>query len=81
LARICAQPAHALARNEGIIVEAALRLAADVPARAEHVEAVGLGRGAVVDRRLGFEEFLVHFELAEVRGLVAKTLQHRSNIG
>src|SRR5262249_57128252 len=72
LAGVCAQPADRLARDEGIVVKAAPRVTADVPTRAKHVEAVGLEGLAVVDRRFGFEELLVHLELAEVGSSVAK---------
>src|SRR5215468_4040 len=54
--------------------------AADIPTRAECVEAVGLESRAVVDRRLGIQDFFVHFELAEVSGLVAKSFEDRSHI-
>src|SRR5262249_50521068 len=75
-----AQPAHRLACDEGIVDKAAPRSATDIPTRAEYVKAVGLESGAVVDRRLGIENFFVHFKLAEVRGLVAKSFQYRSPI-
>src|SRR5262249_34515796 len=80
LTRGFVQPADALTRDEGIVVEAAPRGAADIPTRAECVEAVGLESRAVVDRRLGTQDFFVHFELAEVSGLVAKSFEDRSHI-
>jgi hypothetical protein len=75
------QPADAFARDEQIIVEPALRAAADVPSRAEYVKPVRLDRLAVVDCRLGLEDRLVHFELAEVGGLVAEALQDGAHVG
>jgi len=42
-----------LVRDEEIVLEAAPRGVADIPTRTEHVEAVGLGSRAVVDRRFG----------------------------
>ena len=78
---ILAQPAHALAGDEGIVVIAALRRTADVAGGAEDVESIGLGGRAIVDRRLHLEKVLVHLELAEKGGLVAESLQHRSHIG
>ena len=74
-----AQPADTLAGDEGIVVEAVPWGAADIPARTEYVEAVGLGNRAVDNRRLRIEDLFVHFEFAEVRGLVAESL-HRSRI-
>src|SRR6516164_10423825 len=76
LTRGFAQPADALARDEGIVLKAAPRSAANIPTRAEYVETVGLSSRAVVDRRLGIEDFFIHFELAEISGLVAKSFKH-----
>ena len=72
--------ARTLAGDEGIVVEAVPWGAADIPARTEYVEAVGLGNHAVDSRRLRFEDLFVHFEFAEVRGLVAESFKHRSRI-
>ena len=80
LTRTFTQPPNALARDEEIVLNAAARGAADIPTCTEHVEAVGLGGRAVVDRRPGIENFFVHFELAEISGLVAESFEHRSHI-
>ena len=50
-----AEPAHAFARDERIVVKAATGIAADVATCTEYVEAVGLSGRAVVDSRLGFK--------------------------
>src|SRR5262249_49077772 len=76
-----AQPSNALARDERIVVEAVPRGATDIPTRTEYLEAVRLGDPAVVDRRLRREDVLVHLELAEVRGPVAKSSEYRSHVG
>jgi hypothetical protein len=75
------QVADNLARDEGIVAEAALRVAAGVAAGAEDVEAVALDGCAVIDRRFDVEERLIHLELAEVSRPVAEPFQHRSHIG
>src|SRR5262249_58237921 len=51
-----AEPAHAFAGDERIVVKAALGLAADVATCTEYVESVGLSGRAVFDRRLGVED-------------------------
>src|SRR5262249_16644305 len=73
-------PADAFARYERVVVETALRAAADIPTCAEYVEPIGLDRFAVVDRGLGLQNRLVHFEFAEIGGLVAEPLEHRTHI-
>src|SRR5262249_23723256 len=76
-----AQPAHAFAGGQTIIVKAAEWIAVGVATCTEYVEAVGLSNLAVVDRWLGAEDFLIHLEFPKVRGFVAESFQHRPHIG
>src|SRR5262249_52158040 len=80
-ASIGAQPADALAGDERVVVEAAIRSAVGIPARTKYVETVSPGDRAVVDRRLILKEPLVHLDLAKVSGLVAEPFQHGSHVG
>src|SRR6516225_8637391 len=76
-----AQPADGFAGDERVVIEAAVRHTADIPASAGYVESVGLERRAVIDCRLGIEDRLIHLELAEVGGPVTKPFQHGPHIG
>jgi hypothetical protein len=80
-AGVRAQPADALAGDERIVVEAAVRSAVGIPACTEYVETVSPCGRAVVDRRLILKELLIHLELAKVSGLVAETFQHGPHVG
>ena len=76
-----AQPAHAFASDERIVLKATSRSATDVTPRTEYIEAVGLSSQAVVDRGLGAQDPFVHLELAKVRCLVAEPFQHGPTLG
>jgi len=74
------QPANALAGDQRIAHEATQWIAADIATGTEYIDAVGLLRRTVVDRRLGVEIRLVHLELAEVRGLISEAFQYGRHI-